>query len=279
MIQLGKFQHLIIDRDTSVGFFLRDKEDTEDVLLPNKYITEDMKIEDEVEVFVYNDSEDRIVATTEKPYILLNQFAFLTVNEVNKIGAFLDWGLQKDLLVPFKNQAQTMEEGKRYLVYLYEDKDSDRLVATSKVNKELKKFVEEEELKEGEKVDLLVRSETDLGWTVIINHEFEGVVFHSDVFQNLQVGTKTTGYVKNIREDFKVDISLQPIGYSSIEPNAEKILKILKESEGFLPYNDKSHPEDIKETFQMSKKLFKKSIGSLYKAKIIEIKEEGIFLV
>lgn len=279
MIQLGEFQQLIVDRDTSVGFFLRDIDNTEDVLLPNKYIEEDMKIGDTIRVFVYNDSEDRMVATTEVPHITLNKFAFLHVQEVNQVGAFLDWGLEKQLLVPFKNQPRNLEEGKRYLIYLYEDLDSDRLVGTAKVDQYLKKTAEENELEEGQKVDLLVKQITDLGATVIINQEILGIVYQSDIFDNVYVGDELTGYVKKIRDDFKVDVSLQPIGVASIEPNAQKIKNALQKNNGFLAVSDKSDPEEIKARFQMSKKLFKKAIGSLYRERIIEIKDDGIHLV
>ncbi len=279
MIEIGKYQYLIIDRHTSVGFFLEDFEGTEDVLLPKKYITEDMEIGDEIKVFVYNDSEDRIIATTQRPYISAHEFAFLKVNEVNQVGAFLDWGLEKDLLVPFKNQARKMEEGKSYIVYLYEDEETDRLVASSKVDKFLNKAAESEELKISDEVQLLVRGKGDLGINVIVENEFSGLIYADEVYDRLLPGQHITGYIKQIREDGKIDVSLQPIGYASIEPNAQKILNILRENEGFLPYGDKSNPDEIRSTFLMSKKLFKKAIGSLYKARIIEIKPEGIFLI
>ena len=279
MIQIGEFQQLIIDRDTSVGFFLVDEENTEDVLLPNKYITRDMKVGDKIEVFVYNDSADRIVATTERPLITLNKFAFLTAIQVNQVGAFMDWGLEKQLLVPFKNQPKNLEEGKRYLIYLYEDKDSDRLVGTAKVDQFLERTVENNELEVGQKVHVLIKQFTDLGATVIINNQFLGMLYESDIFKKLYIGDRTEAYIQKIREDGKIDISLQPIGIASIEPNADKILRALQRNHGFLPFTDKTDPAEIKDEFEMSKKLFKKAVGSLYKERMIEIKDDGIYLI
>jgi predicted RNA-binding protein (virulence factor B family) len=260
---------------------LEDFEGTEDVLLPNKYITDDMEIGDEIKVFVYNDSEDRIVATTQKPYIAVNQYALLRVNEVNNIGAFLDWGLEKDLLAPFKNQARKMEEGKSYIVYLYEDEETDRLVASSKVDKFLKKELEEDNdfYAVGDEVKLLVRGESELGVNVIVENEYAGLIYASDVFDHIPTGKRITGYIRQIREDGKLDISLQPIGVASIEPNADKVYKMLRESDGFLPFHDKSNADDIRHEFNMSKKLFKKAIGSLYRERMIEMKDDGIYLI
>ncbi len=279
MILLGRIQELQIDRKTSVGFYLVDAQNTEDVLFPNQYISPRMEEGDVLEVFVYKDNENRMVATTEFPYITVGKFAYLKVNQVNKFGAFLDWGMKyKELLVPFKNQANRMEEGKAYIVYLYEDEDTRRLVATSKINNFLETIVKDE-LKVGQEVELLARGYTEIGLNVIINHDFQGIIYKDEIFERIDTGDQIKGYVKRIREDGKVDISLQAIGYNNVPPNAALILEELKKNKGFLPFNDKSDPDDIRDMFGISKKIFKKSIGALYKQKIIEIKKEGIHLL
>ncbi|MGG7035074.1 MAG: S1 RNA-binding domain-containing protein [Flavobacterium sp.] len=278
MIEIGKYNTLTILRDTKVGLFLGNGNEAEDILLPNKYVPNDFKIGDELTVFVYLDHEERPIATTLEPYILLNEFALLRVNYVNKIGAFMDWGLEKDILVPFKEQARPMEKGKRYLVYLYMDEKTNRLVASSKTNQ----FLSNDNLtvERGEEVDLIVSHITDLGINVIINEQHKGLLYKDEVYDDsIRTGDRLRGYIKTIRPDNKIDISLQALGYQNIEPNAEKILNELRISRGFLRLNDNSHPEDIKTVLKMSKKTFKKAIGALYKDKLIEIKEDGIYLV
>lgn len=274
MIEIGKYNILKILRDTRVGLFLGDE--SQDVLLPNKYVPKQFEIGEEIQVFVYLDHEERITATTLKPYIQLNQFAYLKVNYINQFGAFLDWGLEKDLFVPFKEQARKMEEGKRYLVFMYLDEKTNRLVASSKLNQ----FLEQEiiELEPGQEVDLIVSHITDLGINVIINSKYKGLLYKDEVFENLSPGKKLKGYIKNIREDNKIDVSLNKSGFEGIEENAQKVLDELKASNGFLRLHDNSHPEEIKTVLKMSKKTFKKAIGTLYKQKFITIKEDGIYL-
>lgn len=276
MISIGKYNTLRIERFAPPGLYLEDEEG-EEVLLPNRWITEDMKVDDELEVFIYKDSEDRIIATTEKPYILRDEFGYLEVKQVTPIGAFLGWGLDKDLLVPFKEQRAKMREGGRYLVYLYLDVETWRLSASAKIQKYLE--TEDIELEEGEEVDLLICERTDLGVKVIINNLYQGLLYGNELFKEVRMGDKTTGYVKTIREDGKIDVALEKQGYKSVEPNAQKILDILAQNEGYLGLHDKSDPEKIKYQLGMSKKLFKKAIGSLYKEKRIVIEEEGIRLV
>lgn len=282
MLEIGKYNTLIILRDTKVGLFLGDPENdpdgVHDVLLPNKYVPKEFEIGEELIVFVYLDHEQRPVATTLVPYILLNEFALLRVNYINNVGAFMDWGMEKDILVPFKEQARPMEKGKRYLVYLYMDKQTNRLVASSKTNQ----FLSNDKLtvEKGEEVDLIVSHITDMGINVIINEQHKGLLYKDEVYDDaIRTGDRMRGYVKNIRPDNKIDVALQAQGFESIEPNAEKILSELRASRGFLRLNDNSHPEDIKTVLKMSKKSFKKAIGSLYKEKLIEIKEDGIYLV
>jgi uncharacterized protein len=275
MIEIGKYNTLTIERFTNVGLFLSDGE--KDVLLPNKYIPNQYEIGEEIIVFVYLDHEERIVATTLEPYIKLNEFGWLRVNYINQFGAFLDWGLEKDLFVPFKEQARPMEQGKRYLVYMYSDEKTNRLVASSKTNQ----FLNNENcpLHKNEEVDLIISHITDLGINVIINEQYKGLVYKDESFVEVKPGQRSKGYIKNIRPDWKIDVSFQKLGYEGIEPNADKILNELKASRGFLRLNDDSDPEDIKTLLQMSKKTFKKAIGLLYKEKLIQIKEDGIYLI
>ncbi|SFE06133.1 CvfB family protein [Flavobacterium phragmitis] len=282
MLEIGKYNTLTILRDTKVGLFLgnpeNDPEGVHDVLLPNKYVPKEFEIGEELIVFVYLDHEQRPVATTLVPYILLNEFALLRVNYINNVGAFMDWGMEKDILVPFKEQARPMEKGKRYLVYLYMDKQTNRLVASSKTNQ----FLSNDDLtvEKGEEVDLIVSHITDMGINVIINERHKGLLYKDEVYDDsIRTGQRLRGYIKNIRPDNKIDVALQAQGFESIEPNAEKILSELRASRGFLRLNDNSHPEDIKTVLKMSKKSFKKAIGTLYKERLIEIKEDGIYLI
>lgn len=276
MIQIGQHNTLRIDRDTKVGLFLTDGK--EDVLLPNKYVPKVFEIGEEITVFVYLDHEERPVATTLVPYIFLNEFALLRVNYTNQVGAFMDWGMEKDILVPFKEQARPMEKGKRYLVYLYMDPKTNRLVASSKTNQ----FLDNQNItvEKNEEVDLIISHITEIGINVIINQKHRGLVYKDEVYDDaIRTGDKMKGYIKNIRPDGKIDVSLHKLGFENIEPNSEIILNELRASRGFLRLNDNSHPEDIKTVLKMSKKTFKKAIGHLYKEKLIEIKDDGIYLV
>ncbi|WP_394748617.1 CvfB family protein [Spongiimicrobium salis] len=276
MIALGKYNTLEILRSTSVGLFLGDGEG-HDVLLPNKYVPRTYEIGEMLEIFCYLDYEERPIATTLKPHILRNSYALLRVVDVNEIGAFMDWGLEKHLLVPFREQRSKMQEGQSYVVYCYLDEETFRLVASNKLDKFLDK--EAVSLKERDEVDLIVTRKTDLGWEVIINNSHKGLVFKSEVFRTLAIGDKLKGYVKNIREDQKIDVSLEPIGTKKLEPMAQKIYEELQKENGFLSLHDKSDPELIKERLQMSKKNFKKGVGTLYKARKIVIEPNGIRLI
>lgn len=277
MIEQGKFTRLSIVKRSTFGLFLGD-EDGEEILLPNKYCTDSMKPGLDVEVFIYRDSEDRKVATTLTPKIRFNEFALLKVTALAKVGAFMDWGLEKDLMVPFREQPQNMEEGRWYIVYLDLDEKSDRLFASNRVERHLQN--DKLSVAEGDEVSLLVWQKTDLGYTVIINHAHKGLVFENEIFQDLNVGEKLKGYVKKVRDDNKIDISLQAIGYLKFnDANSELIFNALKENQGFLPLTDKSSPEAIYSQFGISKKAFKKSIGALYKLKKILIETSGIRLL
>lgn len=275
MIQPGIFNLLTAKRLAPPGMYLVDDEDTE-VLLPNKYIPEDMLIDDEINVFIFYDSEDRMTATTVKPKIELHQFAGLTVKDVTPFGAFMDWGLEKDLLVPFSEQDRRMQRGATYLIYLYFDEATERLVGTSRVHKQLER--DQVELKQGDEVELLLGDATDLGIKVIINNKYDGLLYHSEIFKNLQLGERRKGYVKTVRDDGKVDVSLEKQGYQNVEPNAQKILDKLKANGGFLPLHDKSSPDLIQMHLEMSKKTFKKAVGALYRQKVIRLEGKGIYL-
>lgn len=275
MIQIGEYNTLTILRDTEPGLFLGDNEENE-ILLPNRYVPETFEIGDQIEVFAYLDNEERPVAITDKPYIKRNDFALLRCNQVTKFGAFLDWGLVKELFCPFKEQAFKMKAGGWYLVHCYLDEKSERLVASSKTNR----FLDNKELtvEQYEEVDLIVSHPSDIGMNVIVNNCHLGLVFKDEIYKDISVGDRLKGIVKKIRPGNKLDISLSQIGYRNIEPNAQFVLTELEDNGGFLPFNDKSAPEEIKDAMQMSKKSFKKAIGSLYKGRQIEIKEDGIYL-
>lgn len=275
MIEIGKYNTLTILRDTKVGLFLGNG--TNDVLLPNKYVPKEFQIGDSLTVFVYLDHEERPVATTLKPYVKLNEFAHLKVNYINEFGAFLNWGMEKDLFVPFREQARPMQEGKRYLVYCFMDEKTKRLVASSKTQQFLDK--EEANYANGEEVNLIISHISDAGVNVIINEKHRGLAYANEVYDDIKPGLRMKGYIKQVRPDGKLDVSLRKLGVEAIEPSAQIILDELKANKGFLRLNDNSHPEDIKTVLKMSKKTFKKAIGTLYKQKQIEIKDDGIYLI
>ena len=274
MIEIGKYNKLKILRQTSVGLYLGD-DDGEDVLLPIKYCPEEFEIDEELNVFVYRDYAERKIATNLVPKVLLNEFAFLKVDEVSKVGAFLDWGLEKGLLVPFSEQRQNMEKDRWYVVFMSLDEKTDRLYASNKINKLLQN--DNLSVKKGDKVNLLVTKKTDLGYSTIVNNIHIGLIYNNEVFQDLNVGDKLEGYVKKIREENKIDIAIQAQGYRNfIDKNCETIFNVLKDNDGIAYINDKSSPDEIYDTFKMSKKAFKKAIGSLYKQKIIVINSKDI---
>jgi uncharacterized protein len=276
MIEQGRNIDLKIVKRATFGLFLAD-ESGEEVLLPNKYCSEEMKPGDNITVFVYRDSEGKKIATTLTPKIFFNEFALLKVTSVTGVGAFLDWGLEKELMVPFREQKQKMVEGRWYIVYLDLDKKTDRLYASNRVER----FLQNEKIsvKEGEEVELVVLHKTDLGYSVIINHAHQGLIFENEIFQGIRIGDRLSGYVKKIREDHKIDISLQPIGFRKFnDSNSELIYAQLEENDGFLAVTDKSSPEEIYSQFGISKKAFKNSLGALYKQRRIEILPDGIKL-
>ncbi|EAR00319.1 S1 RNA-binding domain-containing protein [Maribacter sp. HTCC2170] len=276
MIALGTYNTLEILRDTSVGLFLGDGEGN-DILLPNKYVPESYEIGDSLTVFCYLDHSERPVATNLEPEILVNEFQLLKVVEVNDFGAFLDWGLEKHLLVPFREQRNKMQEGNWYIVYCYLDPQSNRLVASNKIDR----FLSNDTLsvKENDVVELVISRQTDLGYEVIINNSHKGLVYFNEVFKKIAIGDNTKGVIKRIRPDNKIDVSLQPLGEKILEPAANKIFNQLIAHGGYLGLHDKSDPELIKDELQMSKKTFKKGIGTLYRARKIQIKSDGIYAI
>lgn len=275
MIKLGSYNTLKVLRNTSVGLFLGDA-DVDDLLLPRKYAPEHAKIGEELEVFCYLDQEERPVATTQRPFVTRDSFAYLEAVQVNDIGAFLDWGLDKHLLVPFREQRDKMEEGRRYVVYCFLDPKSQRLVGSSRWSK----FVDNTalEVTPRQKVELLIARKSDLGWDVIVNNKHRGLVFQNQVHRELHVGDRLSGYIRQIRTDQKLDVVLEPLGQAKLEPAAEKVYQELQDKGGVLKLHDKSSPELIQRELQMSKKTFKKAIGNLYRAKKIEIRDDGIYL-
>ncbi len=276
MISIGKYNTMKVVKLVDFGVYL-DGDDRGEILMPKRYVPKGTKPGDEVTAFVYMDSNDRIIATTEKPRGQVGEFACLKAVAVNQVGAFLDWGLMKDILVPFREQKLDMEEGRWYVVFIYLDEKSGRIAATAKLDKYLDNYALD--VAEGDEVDLLIVNKTDLGFKAIVNSKFWGVVYENEVFRQLQTGDKVKGYVKKIRPDEKLDISLSKTGFAKIESLEDRILEKIKETGGFLRITDKSSPESIYMLFGESKKTFKRAVGVLYKKRLVTIEEEGIRLV
>lgn len=279
MFKLGTYQTLNVARISDYGYYLQNTSTKSDevVLLPNKLAFRKLQKGENVRVFLYKDGEERITATMQEPKITLNSIAYLEVKDANKYGAYLDWGLDKDLFVPHREQIDTMREGQSYLVYMYLDEQTNRLAASMKIDR----FLDNSAItvEEGDKVDLWIWMKTDLGYKVIINEIHEGLIYHNEFYRDVFPGDQLTGYIKKIRSDNKIDVTLRPIGYKKVEPNAQHILERLKQGGGYLDLHDKSDPKEIHDRLEMSKKTFKKAIGRLYKENIIRIEDDGIYLV
>ena len=276
MIEIGNYNKLRVFEETRFGFYLIDDEDDEQVLIPNSHVPDGMEIDQEIVVFVYNDGEDRPIATTKRPMMTVGQIGMLKVVDNTNVGSFVDFGLQeKHLLIPFKEQTHELEVGKSYLIYMYLDTVTERMVGTMKLRKF---FTEATDLKEQQEVDIQIWNKSDLGYNAIINQKHEGLIFNSEVYRALYPGDQLKAYISKIRPDGKITLSLQKFGYSKVEPNAQKILNLLELNNGFIELNDKSEPALIQAKLGMSKKLFKKSIGALYKQRKITISEKGIKL-
>ena len=274
-LKIGKTNNLKVLKELDFGIYLDGLNEGE-ILMPRQYVPANTAPGDYLDCFIYFDSEDRIIATTLVPFAQVGEFAFLEVVSVNPTGAFLNWGLPKDILVPFREQKVDMGEKRKYVVYIYYDEQSKRIAATAKVEKYLN--LEPAEYTEGEAVTLLIYQKTDIGYKAIINQKHIGVVHTSDIFMNVDIGMEMVGYIKQVKEDGKIDLLLQKPGYQAIDELAQKLLDVLKTKAGFLPLTDKSPSEIIYHQLGMSKKTFKKAVGSLYKSRIINIESEGIRL-
>ena len=276
MAELGKYNTLTVLRKLDFGFYL-DGGAEGDILLPLRYAPENCKPGDKVDVFVYFDSEDRIIATTEQPYARVGEFAYLKVVSVNAVGAFVDWGLPKDLLVPFREQKQTMEEGKYYVVFIYIDTDSNRIAASAKLGQFLN--LEPAGYLPGDEVDIMIIGISELGYKASIFNRHEGILYQNEVFRELSKGQKMKAYIRKVRPDGKIDLRLQKEGLEAIDQNAEMLLQILQDHNGILHISDHTPAPEINELLGMSKKLFKKAAGTLYKKKLILIEENAIRLL
>ena len=275
MLRLGDYNTLRIVKSVDFGLYLDGGEEGE-ILLPQRYVTKDMHIGDEIEVFIYLDQEERPVATTEHPIAKVGEFASLEVAWVNQYGAFLKWGLMKDLFCPFREQKKRMEQGQRHIIYIKVDKDSYRLMATAKVEKYLEPAPA---LKHGDPADILVWQKTDLGFKCIVNNRYQGQIYDNQIFQPLHSGDRLSGFIDHVRQDGKIDLTLQPSGRQHTLDFAEVLLRYLYENDGYCHLGDKSPAELIYDRFQVSKKAYKKAIGDLYRRRLITITDDGIRLV
>lgn len=275
MANLGQINELMVLKTSDYGLYLK-TDNLGDVLLPNAYVTEDIEPGDMVKVFLHRDSDDRLVATTETPKAVVGDFAVLTVKDVGGVGAFMDWGLGKDLLVPFSEQKGRLQVGQKALVRVYLDPKTERIVASMRLNRFLDTF--EKNYLEGEAVQLIVASKTDLGFNVIVNGVHWGLIFHDDVDRPLPQGLKVDGYIKTVREDGKINISLRATGYERVGSATEQLLDAVRRAGGTLALHDKSSPDEIREQLNMSKKTFKQAVGSLYRERKIVLEKQSIKL-
>lgn len=274
-LKLGKINTMKVLRKVDFGMYLEGGP-TGDILLPKRYIPKGTIIGDELDVFIYLDQDERPIATTQKPFAMVGDFAYLRVAWTNEHGAFLDWGLMKDVFCPFREQKMRMEKDRSYIVHIHLDEDSYRIVASAKIEHFLSK--EAPEYKKGDKVDILVWQKTDLGFKVIIDNKFQGLIYNDQVFRNLHTGDKAKAYISAIRPDGKIDVALQKEGREQTLDFAERLYEYLFKHDGYCPYTDKSAAEDIYAEFNVSKKVFKKAVGDLYKRRLITLAPDGIEL-
>ncbi len=275
LMENGKVNKLRIARVEDQGYYLID--DTgEEVLLPADSIDGSLKEGEEIDVFIYKDKS--LIVSSKLPYVQMEQFENLKVTQVNELGALVDWGLDKDLLVPFDEQISEMKEGQYYVVFVFEEEETGVLRGSQRVDEFV--FFDEVDVKRGDEVDLLLHRESDLGINVIVNNLYKGLVFKSDLHKKVKMGDRTKGYVKQVREDGKIDILLEPLGYKeSVVSNTQAVLNVLKAHKNFIPLTDKSDPNDVKRILGLSKKAFKRAVGHLYKQKLIDIRQDGIYLL
>ncbi len=275
MLKIGSYNTLEFVKEVEFGIYLAS--DQGEILLPKKWVAEDWEVGDMIKVFIYTDSEDRLIATTLTPKAVVGEFAGMDVKQVTDFGAFLDWGIEKDLLVPLREQHRKLQEGQHCVVRVCLDHKTNRVVGVAKLNAFINKDIDA--LEEGQAVDLLVYDATDLGMMALVNEEYAGMIYRNEIFEPVKIGDRHKGYIKKLREDGKIDLSLKPQGFKAVLNDQEGVLSALVSAGGFLPYHDKSDPEAIREVFNLSKKAFKKVIGTLYKEGRIRILPEGIQLV
>ncbi len=278
MLKIGQFNNLQVLREVDFGFYL-DSGDEEwgDILLPYNSAPKICEVDDFIDVFIYFDSEDRIIATAKRPHAVVGEFNLLRVASVEKVGAFLDWGLPKDLLVPFGEQKIKLQPNRSYVVWVFIDEASGRIVASTRLQKFLD--LEPAEYEFGQEVELLITRETELGYKAIINNAHWGFLYHNEVFKPVRIGQKMRGFIQKRRDDGKIDVSLTASGYEKVDGIARSILNLLVKKGGFLPLTAKTSPEEIYETFAVSKKNYKKALGALYKKRLVSVEEDGIRLV
>lgn len=276
MIKLGDYNTLKIVKSVDFGLYL-DGGNAGEILLPTRYVPKNAKIGDELEVFIYLDQDEKLVATTLHPLAKVGDIACLEVAWVNEYGAFLNWGLMKDLFCPFREQKMRMQKGYHYVVYIKEDEESHRLIATAKVDKYL--YSDRPPYKHGDAVDILIWQKTDLGFKAIVDNHYQGLIYEDQIFQPLHTCDRMTAYVDHIRQDNKIDITLQPTGRRQTEEFSEVLLRYLQENEGHCDLGDKSPSELIADRFKVSKKVYKKAVGDLYRRRLITISDNGIDLV
>jgi uncharacterized protein len=276
MAELGKLNTLKVIKAVDFGLYLDGGDDGE-ILLPARSVPNGVAVGDELEVFIYLDSEDLLIATTDTPKAMVGECAVLNVVEVNQIGAFLDWGLPKDLLVPFGEQQKPMEKGQSYAVYLYIDQASERIAATTKLDKHLAES--SPYFKEKQQVDLLICGHTDLGYKAVVNGAVIGLIFNSDVFKPIKYGQKMKGYIKRIRDDNKLDLCLQLANREALDALSQQVLNFIQSQGGTTTLTDKSKPEDISAQFGVSKSSYKKALGKLYKQRLVLITKDKVSLV
>ena len=274
-VKLGKYNQLEVVKAVDFGVYLDGGDDGE-ILLPSRYVPEGCKPGDLLNVFIYLDNEERLIATTLQPLVQVGEFACLEVAWVNEYGAFLDWGLMKDLFVPFREQKMKMQKGHRYVVHAHVDEDSYRIMASAKVERYLSK--ELPEYQPGEEVEVMAWQKTDLGYKVIVDNRFGGLVYQKEIFRPLEPGMRMQAFVRQVREDGKIDLTLQKDGVQKVDDFSGVLLQYIKNNGGYTPLNDKSAAEDIYGTFGVSKKTFKKAVGDLYKKRLVVLVEGGIQL-
>ena len=275
-IELGKFNQLEVVKQVDVGMYLDGGEEGE-IVLPTRYVPEDRKVGDWLNVFLYLDNEERLIATTLTPLVQVGEFACLEVSWVNQFGAFLNWGLMKDLFVPFSEQKMKMQVGNKYVIHAYIDDESFRIVASAKVDRYLSK--EKAPYQPGEEVNILIWQKTDLGFKAIIENMYSGLLYDSEIFQTLHTGDTLKAYIKQVREDGKIDLILQKPGFEKVDDFSKTLYRYIADHGGRIGLNDKSPAEEIYDVFGVSKKTFKKAVGDLYKKRLILLHEDGIELV